>query len=91
MIGVFIIIVGVALSFFTYGISLVVTALIDLLIYRFVADVAICYECQAHFRGFEMKLQGFNLSLNDHYRAIRDGRLAQGKLSVRDSSSPSAS
>ncbi len=51
--GLAIVIVGVILSFWTYGISLLVVAAIDFLLYRFLPPMAVCYRCDAEYRGFK--------------------------------------
>jgi len=52
--GFGIVIVGIILSFWTYGISLLVVALIDFLLYRFLRPMAVCYRCDAEYRGFKI-------------------------------------
>ena len=42
---------GAVLVPFTYGLSLPVVFLIDLILYRRVADMAVCYLCRAEYRG----------------------------------------
>jgi hypothetical protein len=46
--------VGILLSFWTYGISLLVVALIDFILYRSLKPMAVCYLCDAEFRGFKI-------------------------------------
>lgn len=72
--GVALIVVGVALAYFTYGISLVVVTLIDWLLVRKVGEVGCCYRCGAQFRSSPLveKMQPFNLVLHDYYRNLRD-------------------
>ena len=50
-IGIGLVVVGAVLVPFTYGVSLMVLALVDLLIYRRVPLMAVCYLCRAEFRG----------------------------------------
>lgn len=73
-IGMIILLAGIALSFFTYGISLLVVTFIDLLFYFKVKEVGVCYQCSAIFRGFKTthRLPPFHLTLHDHYR-LGDG------------------
>jgi len=52
--GLAIVIVGVILSPYTYAISLLVVALIDFLLYRFLPNMAVCYQCDAEYRGFKI-------------------------------------
>lgn len=50
--GCMIMVVGIALVPFTYGISLPVFALVDWLLHKRVATVIGCYKCGCEFRGF---------------------------------------
>ena len=43
---------GIVLVPFTFGLSLPVFALIDWLLYRQVPSIIICYRCAAEFKGF---------------------------------------
>ena len=72
-IGVILIIVGVILAYFTYGISLIIVTLIDWSLTKIVGDVGICYKCQAQFRGSPAikKLEPFNLVLFDYYKNLK--------------------
>lgn len=49
-IGISIIAVAAVLSFWTYHISLIVAAIIDALIYKFVASQLVCYRCRTVYR-----------------------------------------
>ncbi len=72
--GMAILMVGIVLSFFTYGISLLFVTVLDLLLYFKVKEVAVCYGCSAVFRGFQgiPKLEPFQLVLHDHYRLVSE-------------------
>jgi hypothetical protein len=51
--GLAVVIIGAALAPFTpFYSSLFVAAIIDALLYTMLPEIAICYRCQAHFRGF---------------------------------------
>jgi len=51
--GLAIVVLGAVLAPFTpYYSSLVVAALIDAALYALLPEIAICYRCQAHYRGF---------------------------------------
>jgi len=52
-VGCGIMVVGIILVPFTYGISLPVFALIDWLLFRKVPYVIICYRCGCEFKGFK--------------------------------------
>ena len=49
---------------------MVAAAAIDLLLYFSLPEVAICYRCRAHHRGFEgiRSLPRFDLERHEHYR-----------------------
>ncbi len=47
-----IILAGMITVPWTYGISLLVVALIDFILYRRVAWMTVCYRCHAEYRGF---------------------------------------
>jgi hypothetical protein len=49
---------------------MVAAAAIDLLLYLSLGDVAICYRCRAHHRGFDgiPALPRFDLERHEHYR-----------------------
>lgn len=51
--GLAIVVAGVIASFWTYGISLLVVAAIDFLLYRLLPPMMVCYQCDAEFRGFK--------------------------------------
>jgi len=70
--GVGLVVVGIALAGFTYGISLVIVAAIDLAIYRLVGEVACCYRCGGQFRGLPRMgdVPPFQLPLHDYYRNL---------------------
>jgi len=50
--GIAIVVVGAIFAPFTYYISLVIAALVDAALYAALPEIAICYRCRAHFRGF---------------------------------------
>lgn len=70
-IGIAIAAVGAILAPFTKLISLFVCALIDLVLYKVLPVISVCYRCHGIYRGFVFNPlhQGFNLGVNDRYRA----------------------
>jgi predicted RNA-binding Zn-ribbon protein involved in translation (DUF1610 family) len=82
--GVAIVLFGVLFSYYTYGLSLLLVAVIDWLIYRRVGEVASCYACHSVYRGFSSvtAVPPFNLSLHDYYRSIRPTAAAPSESSV---------
>lgn len=60
--GLAIVIVGAILSFWTYGISLLVVGAVDFSLFRFLPLMAVCYGCDAEFRGFKIpsKFKDYN-------------------------------
>ncbi len=68
-IGVSIFIIAVILSFWTYHISLIVAAIIDALIYKFVPTQLICYRCRKIYRDLPIseKIKDFDHHVADLY------------------------
>ncbi len=52
-IGLIIVIIGAALSPWTYGLSLLAFMGFDYALYRFVPEITVCYGCDAIHRNFE--------------------------------------
>ena len=63
--------IGAVLAPFTKLISLFVCALIDLILYRLLPFITICYRCKSIYRDFlpNPAHEGFNLGINDRYRS----------------------
>ncbi len=72
--GIAIVVVGAILAPFTKLISLFVCALIDLILYRILPMITVCYRCHAIYRGFtdNSHHEGFNLGINDRYRSMEN-------------------
>jgi hypothetical protein len=73
-VGITIVVIGAILAPFTKLISLFVCALIDLILYRVLPMITVCYRCHAIYRGFPSNSnhEGFNLGINDRYRAMEN-------------------
>ncbi len=73
--GIGLVVIGVVLAYFTYGISLLLVTVIDWWLYRRVGEVVSCYRCGGVYRDVpnieETPL--FNLSLHDYYRSLKAG------------------
>jgi len=68
--GLAIVVVGAALAPFTpYYSSLFVAALIDAALFALLPEIAICYRCKAHYRGFRRNPdhQPFDLHVDEKY------------------------
>ena len=68
--GLVIVIIGAALAPFTpYYSSLFVAAAIDAALYLVLPEIAICYRCGTHFRGFRRnpKHEAFDLHIAEQY------------------------
>ena len=52
LLGCFIMLIGIIGVPWTYGLSLPVFALVDWFIYKRIPTIAVCYQCDAEFRGF---------------------------------------
>ena len=69
-VGLAIVVVGAALAPFTpYYASLFVAAAVDAVLYALLPEIAICYRCQAHFRGFARNPghEAFDLHVAEQY------------------------
>lgn len=66
-IGVILFIIAAILAIWTYGISLIVLYLFDLLLFRKLGDIAVCYKCQTIFRKVRNieEIHGFDHEMND--------------------------
>lgn len=75
-IGITIILVGAVLAPWTHFLSLVVCALIDFAIYRFVPEAVVCYHCQAILRqyGGAERIPLYDLNTSDKYLQIERER-----------------
>ena len=51
--GILIFAIGVAFSYHTYGLTLVIATIIDFILYKVLKTVTICYHCRAIYRDFE--------------------------------------
>jgi len=70
--GLAIVIVGAVLAPFTpYYASLFVAAAVDAVLYALLPEIAVCYRCQAHFRGFARnpRHEAFDLHVAEQYGA----------------------
>lgn len=61
---------GAVLAPFTKMISLAVAAAIDLILYRVLPLITVCYRCGSIYRNLPINPahEGFNLGINDRYR-----------------------
>lgn len=66
-IGVVLFVIAAILSIWTYGLSLVALYLVDLLLFKRLSMVAICYKCQTNFRQVKNmgELPDFDHEMND--------------------------
>lgn len=78
-IGVILFVIAAILSIWTYGISFIVLYLFDLILYKYLGKIAICYNCQAIFRKVANieEIPGFDHEMND--RIIYSGHDFEGK------------
>jgi uncharacterized paraquat-inducible protein A len=73
--GLAIVVAGALLAPFTpYYSSLFAAALLDAVLYAVLPEIAICYRCQAHFRGFRRNPEHkpFDLHLAEQYGKAGD-------------------
>ena len=69
-VGLAIVIIGIALSFFTYGLSLIAVALLDGIIYLFLPWTLVCYQCRTKFRGVAIpkEIRPYDHHTGDRFR-----------------------
>lgn len=67
---------GIALSFYTYGLSLAVLAALDAVLYALLPWRLVCYACGTHVEGVPPApdQKPFDLHLHERYRYERAGR-----------------
>lgn len=68
--GITIVVIGSVLGPFTSWISVIIAVIIDFLLYLFCNQVAVCYACNAQFRGFtkDAKPGEFDIAVHDAYK-----------------------
>ncbi len=66
-IGVALFVIAAIASIWTYGLSLVALWLVDLILFRKLGNIAICYKCQTIFRKVSNidKIRPFDHEMND--------------------------
>ena len=79
-VGILLIVGGAILCFWFPYWPLALAAVLDLVLFKTLPDVAICYRCKAHHRGFHnvKVLPKFDLERHEHYRyekARAEGRV----------------
>ncbi|MBI2082496.1 MAG: hypothetical protein HYT76_02910 [Deltaproteobacteria bacterium] len=69
-IAISIVVIGIITSFWTYGISLLVVALIDFILFRRVKWMTVCYKCRSEYRGYKPNPahKEFDRHLDELYR-----------------------
>lgn len=67
IIGVSLFVIAAILSIWTYGLSLVALYLVDLLLFRKLALVTVCYKCRTNFRKLKNieEIRDFDHEMND--------------------------
>lgn len=83
---------GAALVPWTYGLSLAVVALLDLLLYKLLPRISVCYVCKSRFRGLPPHAahEAYDLAVAQTYEA-RMENWASGKLRPAFTESEAAS
>lgn len=77
--GAALFVIAAILSIWTYGISFIVLYLADLLLYKKLGKIAICYNCNTIFRKVRNieEIHGFNHEMND--RIVYSGHDFKGE------------
>jgi len=68
VIGCAVMLLGMLLVPWTYGLSLPVFAFIDWLLYKKIGDVAVCYRCRTEYRGFQIPKE---IEPFDHFKGMK--------------------
>jgi hypothetical protein len=78
-IGVILFVLAAIIAIFTYGISLIVLYIFDLILFRRLGNIAVCYNCQTIFRKVNNveNIGPFNHEMND--RILYSGHDFEGK------------
>ncbi|MBP9674209.1 MAG: hypothetical protein KBD63_03870 [Bacteriovoracaceae bacterium] len=65
--GVILFVIAAILSIWTYGLSFIVLYLADLILFRKLHQIAVCYKCETIFRGASnvLSIPPFNHEMND--------------------------
>lgn len=71
--GIGLIVLGVVLAYFTYGLSLLLVTGIDWWLSKRIPPMGACYRCKSEFRNSKLirSMEPFNLQLYDYYRNLR--------------------
>lgn len=66
-IGVILFVIAAILSIWTYGISLIVLYLVDLVLFSRLGNIVICYKCQTIYRNVSnlLEIRPFDHEMND--------------------------
>jgi len=67
--GLAVVAVAAVFSIKTYGLSLLAAALIDLLLYLMLPEIALCYHCEAIHRGFTLSkdMESYDLATHERF------------------------
>lgn len=78
-IGVILFVIAAILSIWTYGLSLVALYLVDLLLFRKLSLVAICYKCRTNFRKVSNMIEIRDFDHEMHDRIVYSDHDFKGK------------
>ena len=72
--GIFIVVIGALLAVPTRGVSLIACVFLDVILYKVLPIVSICYHCQTIYRDFPKNTdhQGYDHKLGEKYRSKRE-------------------
>ena len=68
-IGLAVVVVAAVFSVKTYGLSLLLAAIIDLILYTRLPQIAMCYHCEAIHRGFQLRdaIESYDLGTQERF------------------------
>ncbi len=70
--GCAILLVAIVFSVWTYGLSLVVAAAIDWVLFKRLPPLVVCYVCDTEYKGSKTQAPEFDLHLHEKYKKLRE-------------------
>lgn len=67
--GVTLVVIGAIFVPWTWGLSLLAVTIVDYILYYYLSDVTVCYECRAVHRGYKSNPEHkqFDLAVHDRH------------------------
>ncbi len=75
--GCTILLVAIIFSVWSYGMSLVVAACIDWILFIRLPPLVVCYICDTEYKGIKTQAPEFDLHLHEKYKKLREAYAAK--------------